>query len=163
MTNQRDLDEIINSTQNPFRSPSAIRGYLVDTSASWLYWTPIGVISELVAGLETPEILKSRATSLLINMAVARPFGFFRQYWSNLWDTTVESSLVRKLVVDTTALWCFQIPSYSLQLYLSGASLKEGTAALAIGVASSAILGRPYGFFQDKWRKSWGVKPVLSA
>ncbi|MBS3170116.1 L-alanine exporter AlaE [Candidatus Woesearchaeota archaeon] len=96
-----------------------------------------------------------------IALFVARPYGLFRQYWADSWKTDPTSSATKKLIVDTTAHFCFQLPFYSVILYVSGTSLREGITALIAGLTIGAVAGRPFGYFQDKWRKLWGTRPTL--
>ena len=160
MAHQKDLEERVNSFEYR-KQNSKLRNYLVNTTASWLYWTPIMTATECISGLELDEVINSRLTSLVIGAVVAHPHGLFRKYWSDALNITPQSRQFSKYIADTTATWCFQIPLYSLQLYCSGTSFKEGLTAFGIGLAASAILGRPYGIFQDSWRKLWGTKPVF--
>ncbi len=160
-----DLEMTLASSPNPNapyeRKASGFRSYAADTTISWLYWTPVMAAIESLSGLETDEILKSRLASICLGAFIARPQGMFRQYWANLWNADAGSSRVKKLAVDTSAQICFQVPLYSIILYFSGASLKEGIAALSTGVAIGALSARPFGYIQDKWRKLWGTKPTL--
>ncbi len=140
---------------------SPFANYLVDTTAAWLYWTPVMTLTETLSGMESKEILKSRLMSIALHTFVGRPYGLFRQYWANLWNADASSSRLKKIMVDTSAQICFQVPTYSTILYFSGASLKEGVAALVTGLTVGTLSGRPFGYVQDKWRKLWGARPTL--
>ncbi len=153
-----DLEEIVSSEK---KSSSNFKKYAVDTTSSWLYWTPIMSVTEHFSGMEAKEILTSRLLGIGLGLFVARPYGRFREYWADQWDADATSSQRKKLLVDTSAHLCFQIPCYSTMLYFSGASLEEGLTALATGVAVGTVLGRPFGYVQDKWRGLWGTRPTL--
>src|SRR3989338_2297738 len=144
-----DLEEIVrdrnrNTRKNGRDYMNAIvdivtnKSYWVDTTASWIYWTPVMSVSETVSGLELEEVAKSRAIGLGVSAVLGRPYGKFRQYWADLWHADAESSRSKKFIVDTTALTVFQIPVYGTMLYFAGASLKEGAAAFAIGLVIGA-------------------------
>lgn len=143
------------------RKDSPLRNYVVDTTAAWLYWTPLMTVTETISGMESEEIFKSRLMSLCVHAFLGRPNGMFRQYWANTWNADAESSPLKKFAVDTSAQVCFQVPIYSTMLYFSGASFKEGITALTTGVAVGILSGRGFGYVQDKWRKLWGTKPTL--
>lgn len=140
---------------------SKLKSYVVDTTSSWLYWTPVMTFTELCSGMEAEEIVNSRLMAMGLALGIARPHGMFRQYWADLWKADANSSKKKKAFVDITANACFQAPIYSAILYFSGVSLEEGVAALATGLTIGAIGSRPFGYVQDKWRKLWGTKPTL--
>jgi len=140
---------------------SPLRSYIVDTTSSWLYWTPLMTVTETISGMEPEQIVKSRLMSIFLHAVLGRPYGMFRQYYANLWNADANSSRKKKYVVDTTAQVIFQVPIYSAMLYFSGASFKEGITALATGVAAGVITARGFGYVQDKWRKLWNTKPTL--
>ncbi len=155
-------DSYVVTTCQQRTEPSALRGYLIDTSASWLYWTPVMAAVEFGTGLSSKQVFYSRAIGLLTSVVLARPLGKFREYWSEQCKTDSDSSWIRKYVTDTAG-WCLQVPLYSLQLYISGVtSLENVIKSLAGGLGTTAVLGRPYGYFLDFWRKKFGAKPVLS-
>lgn len=130
--------------------------YLVDTSAGWLFYTPVMAASEyFIAGMDGGEIGEARLAGALVQAAVMRPYGRFRDYWKSTWNVTPESSRMKKFLVDTTATLLFQTPVYAGILYASGASLREIAVALPTGLAVSAASGRPYGCVIDRWRKVW--------
>lgn len=148
-----------NASERP--ASSKLKSYIVDTTSSWLYWTPVMTLTELCSGMEAEEIVNSRLIAMGLALGIARPHGMFRQYWADLWKADANSSKKKKVFVDITANACFQAPIYSAILYLSGVSLEEGAAALATGLTIGAIGSRPFGYVQDKWRKLWGTKPTL--
>lgn len=139
-----------------------LKNYVVDTTSSWVYWTPLMAMDELfISGMDGEEVLKSRLVAIGMGLIVARPQAIFRQYWADLWKADGDSSKLKKFIVDTTAQMAWQAPLYSTILYFSGVSWDEGTTALATGLVIGTVFGRFYGYFQDKWRKLWGTKPTL--
>lgn len=166
MLTHQNLEDLLyqNGTSNitTKTEPSAVRNYFIDTSASWLFWTPIMTVVEMSSEMDNKQVLYSRTIGLALSTVLARPLGKFREYWSEYLITDSKSSWTRKYVTETTGVWCSQIPLYSLQLFISGASLEQGVKSLAKGLATTAVLGRAYGRFLDFWRKRWGGKPVLN-
>ncbi len=139
-----------------------VHRYLVDTTAGWLFYTPLMVISEYgIAGMSGEEVLQSRLYAAAVHAVIMRPYGKYREWWATTWKADAHSTPLKKAVVDTTASILFQLPLYSGILYASGASWKEIAVALPAGLAIGTISGRPFGYALDKWRKMWGAKPTL--
>lgn len=139
-----------------------IKNYFIDITASITFYTPIMAPMEyFIADMSGEEVLKSRSSAIGIAFLAARPNGIFREWWARKWNATPESSRIKKILVDTSSLMVFQIPTYITILTISGASLSEIVVALPTGLAIGVTAGRPYGYFLDKWRKLWGGKPTL--
>lgn len=143
------------------RVGSGLRNYLVDCSATSLFYTPTMAVTELVSGMESEEIVKSRLMGAVAHFSIGRPYGIFRQWWADRWQVGPESPKWKKLAVDTSAMVIMQTPIYSSMLYLAGASKEEILVALPLGLAWGASTGRPFGWVLDKWRKVFGTKPTL--
>ena len=140
---------------------NAAKNYLVDTSASWLFYTPMLAISECASGMETKEVVKSRLLAMGVHALVMRPYGKLREKWAKFWNTNSQSSALKKFVVDASISALYQIPIYSAILYASNVSFDEATYALPAGVAIGLCAGRPYGHWLDYWRKTWGLRGTL--
>jgi hypothetical protein len=138
-----------------------LKDYLVDTSAIISFYTPLMASVEFSAGMDLQEVSYSRLYSMMFHSAFGRPYGKYRDWFANKFNTNKDSSKTKKFMVDTSALMLWQIPNYSLILYASGASLEEITLALPLGLTVGAISGRPYGYFLDKWRTYFGRKTTL--
>ena len=112
-----------------------------------------------IVGLEPGQIVKSRAIASAVNIATGRPYGLYRDYFLKKTGTTEKSSKTRKFIADTGAMLTFGLPMYASILYLSGADAKQ----IALGCLSVAPIlattGWPYGWYLDKVRKLFGVKP----
>jgi hypothetical protein len=141
---------------------NVVTNYLVDTSAGIIYFAPPMALIEYAAGMDTPEVLKARAFAAGSHMLITRPYGKFREWWAKYWGADAESSHLKKFVVDTSALIMIATPLYATALSVAGASLKEGSIALPIGITFGVFSGRPFGWWMDKWRKLWKKKPLLS-
>src|SRR3989344_2231063 len=92
------LEEIVSSEK---KSSSNFKKYAVDTTSSWLYWTPIMSTTEYFSGMEADEITTSRLLGIGLGLFVARPYGLFRQYWADQWNADATSSDKKKLLSDT--------------------------------------------------------------
>ena len=157
------MDEDSHSTlEDRCNSINVIKDYLVDTSAAWMFYTPVMAASEyFVAGMASKEVAKSRLMAMAVNAVVMRPYGKLRQNWADYWNADAHSSTLKKFAVDTSYSVLFQIPVYSSILFASGASFKESCAALPAGLVVGAIVGRPYGYWLDTWRNLLGRKSTL--
>src|SRR3989344_4318357 len=99
-----------NLEQRCARSYNAVKDYLVDTAAAWLFYTPLMTASEYVAGMESKEVAKSRLMAMVVNAVVMRPYGKLRQTWADYWHADAGSSTLKKLAVDASYSILFQIP-----------------------------------------------------
>ncbi len=138
-----------------------VKNWAVDVTAGWLYWTPVMATTELASGMEPEEVIKSRAMSLLNHAVLGRVYGKYRQVMAKWYRADENSSELRKAASDITAQLTLQIPIYSTMLFFSGASLREGLAALGTGLAVGFFAGRPFGYVQDRWRKLWGTQQTF--
>ncbi len=138
------------------------KDYLVDTSASWVFYTPLMALEEAaIAGMEPNEVIKSRLAGIAVQSLVMRPYGKFRQGWANYWGANESSSKLKKTLIDTSSSVLYQLPVYSSILALAGASFDEICVALPLGLVIGITSGRPYGYFLDKWRKTWKRRSTL--
>lgn len=138
-----------------------LKDYLVDTSASLMFYTPLMASAEVIAGMDSKEVIASRLSAIGVHALVMRPYGKFRKKWANYFNADGDSSRLKKFAVDASSLFLYQIPVYSTILYSSGASLEEASVALPIGLGIGLATGRPYGYFLDKWRKTYGRETTL--
>jgi len=111
--------------------------------------------------METKQILYSRAIATGIHFTIAKPYAMFREKVASWIGADYSSSSLRKYAVDTAAMIVTSLPTYSIQLYLAGAPLKAMAVALPSALLTWSVIGRPFGRWQDWWRKQWGVKPTL--
>ncbi len=137
------------------------KDYLVNASATSLFFTPLFGAIEYFSGMESKQILYSRAIATGIHFTIAKPYAAFRQKVASWMGADYSSSQLRKYAVDTAAMIMISLPTYSAQLYLAGAPLKAMAVALPSALLTWSVIGRPFGRWQDWWRKQWGVKPTL--
>lgn len=152
--NSPNLEETIESV-------TKLKSYLVDSIATTLFYTPLMALTEYLSGMDPEEIVQTRSYGVISHLIIGRPYGIFREWWINFWNTTSSSSFQQKLLVETSARLIMQTPVYATLLYASGASLGEIALALPSGLAMAIATGRPFGYFLDKWRRYCGIKPSL--
>ena len=126
----QDLESLVEPSitlarSQPDYQASFIRKYTVDTTAAWMFYTPImASIEKFIAGMDNKEVLKSRLFAAAYHAIFMRPYGKFREWYAKKWKADPDSSRFKKFLVDTSAMILVQTPSYSAILLLSGASLE---------------------------------------
>ncbi|MCR4327552.1 MAG: L-alanine exporter AlaE [Nanoarchaeota archaeon] len=139
--------------------------YLVDTTSSLIYsnavFTPIEL---LTTGGNLEEVSETRLKMSLIALAISRPYGAFRNFWSQkVWKVDKESSKLKKYASDVTANLSYYGGIYTIMALSSGRDLKEIGTALACASITTAVTGRPYGMFMDYCRKKVGIQPAIKS
>ena len=134
-------------------------GFLVDTAASLLFWNAVNTANEMLrAGYTGEECLKARAIGSIANIATARPYGKIRDWLYEKFELTKESKGAKKFLVDSVSMTAFSIPIYfgvSAAIGIPDEKMQEA----AKGVAAMCMFGgRPYGWFLDNFRESFGLK-----
>ena len=139
-----------------------LRRYIASVTATTSFFTPLSGINEyFIAGMEGDEVLQTRLISAGVNFFYGGIYGWFRGKWANFWNTDANSSRLRKLIVDTTGNVTLGVPTYIGILASSGASAKEIAATLPGLFTLVIVTGRPFGWYMDKVKKLFGVKPTL--
>lgn len=142
----------------------AVKNYLIDTSASLLFYTPaFAFVEYFIAGMNEKEVFQSRTIGTFVGIATARLYGKFREWWSCALHMDPGSSQLKKILTEASGLTIFTLPCYIATLTIAGASFDETVIALPSGLALSVLSSRPYGYFLDQWRKLFGEKPTLDA
>jgi len=142
--------------------------YCVDVASGWAYYTPTYALQELASGKDIETIIKIRLIGLLAHTAVMRPVGMLRNYVAKRLNVTDESSIADKIKVNFVAVTPPQAVTYGAMLLAGMAwsgnyDWKSSAIAWGIGVSLGALHSVPYGWFQDKFRKAFGVKPAISS
>lgn len=144
------------------RAKDVTTNYLVDVSAGISFYAPIMATGEhFLAGMDGPEVLKSRLGSAVMQLICMRPIGMLRNASAKYFGLIKESPWYQKTASDVASTLAIQLPTYALALHYSGASLEEGTKALALGSVVTTVSGRLFGRYMDGWRKMWGKKPAI--
>lgn len=136
------------------------RKLLADTTALVTYALVVGTANEhFIIGLTPQQILKSRAINVPLNIVLGRPYGSYRDLVFHTCNVTEQSGFFKKFFADVGAMSSFWLPIYAGILYSAGADKDQITTGCASTVVVAAITGRPFGWYLDKLRQWFGVKP----
>lgn len=135
--------------------------FAADGAACAMFYTPIMAATEYLSGLEWNEIETTRSIGAATSFLSGYGISLLRQWWGKIIGATRKNSGPKKTAVDIAVGVVTTMPSYAPVLYVAGASAKEMMIALTIGSTAAAVAGLTYGHFSDRWRKYWGLEPVL--
>ncbi|MEK6809236.1 MAG: L-alanine exporter AlaE [Nanoarchaeota archaeon] len=137
--------------------------FLVDGTSNALFSAPIMTMTEYCSGMERDEIITSRSIGAVTAFLAGYAYNsLLRKRGAKTVGVTINSSWLKRKVVDTTLGVVTMAPYYAPTLYLAGASSKEMAIALFTGSLVGAATGGLYGLVADKWRIFWGLEPVLN-
>ena len=128
-------------------------------SFSYLVALPIELV---IAGMSWREHLQVRLVALLLNTAVARPFGLWRDWVFRYFDACTQDTFIKLYLLDTAVFLSFQMPLYVGNLILGGAGGAEILKAALTVSLIAGLLGRPYGFYLDWLRIRTGLHAATS-
>jgi len=139
--------------------------YLVDTGSSLVYsnlvFTPIEM---LTTGGNVEQVTETRLKMSLIGLAISRPYGLFRNYWSKkVWDINEKTSNLKRYAADITGNLLYYGGIYTGMALSSGRDLDEVGMALGFASLTTMFTGRPYGIFMDYCRKKAGIEPAMKS
>ncbi|EGQ7957546.1 L-alanine exporter AlaE [Vibrio vulnificus] len=139
------------------RAPFCIRHAAADTFAMVVFCFISGMIIEiLISGMTFQQSLASRTLSIPVNIAIAWPYGVFRD-WVLRQGARVSTSGLMKNVSDLVAYVLFQSPVYAGILLAVGASTEQIITAVTSNAIISCGMGVLYGYFLDKCRRWFKV------
>ncbi|ASM97266.1 hypothetical protein AOT11_19320 [Vibrio vulnificus NBRC 15645 = ATCC 27562] len=139
------------------RAPFCIRHAAADTFAMVVFCFISGMIIEiLISGMTFQQSLASRTLSIPVNIAIAWPFGVFRD-WVLRQGARVSTSGLMKNVSDLVAYVLFQSPVYAGILLAVGASTEQIITAVTSNAIISCGMGVLYGYFLDMCRRWFKV------
>ncbi len=116
-----------------------------------------GMIIEIfISGMTFEQSLASRLLSIPVNIAIAWPYGVFRD-WVLRQGARVSTSSIAKNVSDLIAYVLFQSPVYAGILLAVGASTDQIITAVSSNAVISCGMGVLYGYFLDMCRKWFRV------
>ena len=170
-----DLEDLVEASssyrdvlaQRVSQAYAPAKSFVVDVMASNVFFTPLMAMIEYNAGLECAEIAKVRTTAAVINLFTVKPYVMFRDRWAAAWGADINSSALKKALIDVSATALATPPTYGLILVTSNAlglsdvTAEEALYAMPQAVLMSACSGRPYGWFLDRWRTLFGEKPTM--
>ncbi|HDY7706557.1 TPA: L-alanine exporter AlaE [Vibrio vulnificus] len=139
------------------RAPFCIRHAAADTFAMVVFCFISGMIIEiLISGMTFQQSLASRTLSIPVNIAIAWPYGVFRD-WVLRQGARVSTSGLMKNVSDLAAYVLFQSPVYAGILLAVGASTEQIITAVTSNAIISCGMGVLYGYFLDMCRRWFKV------
>lgn len=139
------------------RGPFCIRHAAADTFAMVVFCFVSGMIIEIfVSQMTFEQSLASRTLSIPVNIAIAWPYGVFRDFMLRQGRRISETSLMKN-VSDLVAYVLFQSPVYAAILYTVGASTDQIMTAVASNAVVSCGMGVVYGYFLDMCRRWFKV------
>ena len=139
------------------KGPFCIRNAAADTFAMVVFCFITGMFIEiLVSDMTFEQSLASRMLSIPVNIAIAWPYGVFRDFMLRQ-GLRLSSSSYMKNMADLTAYVLFQSPVYAGILFAVGASTDQIITAVSSNAAVSCVMGVFYGYFLDACRKAFKV------
>ncbi|WP_281630145.1 L-alanine exporter AlaE [Vibrio sp. St2] len=139
------------------RGPFCIRNAAADTFAMVVFCFISGMIIEIfISGMTFEQSLASRTLSIPVNIAIAWPYGMFRDFMLRQGER-VSSTSMMKSMSDLLAYVLFQSPVYAAILFAVGASSDQILTAVTSNAVISCGMGVLYGYFLDMCRKWFRV------
>ncbi|GAB2664272.1 L-alanine exporter AlaE [Vibrio panuliri] len=134
-----------------------IRNALADTFAMVVFCFVTGMLIEIIiSGMTFEQSLASRMLSIPVNIAIAWPYGIYRDAVLRLGNRVSPSSFMKNLC-DLVAYVSFQSPAYACILLVVGATPEQIITAVASNAVVSCVMGVLYGHFLDACRKWFKV------
>ncbi|WP_188013548.1 L-alanine exporter AlaE [Photobacterium damselae] len=129
----------------------------VDMFAMVVFSFVAGMAIEIfISGMTFQQSLASRTLSIPVNIAIAWPYGVFRDYVIRQGRRLSERKWM-KGASDMVAYVLFQSPVYALILLVVGADMNQIITAVASNALVSGVLGIAYGQFLDMCRRWFKV------
>ncbi|AIW19329.1 L-alanine exporter AlaE [Vibrio coralliilyticus] len=139
------------------RGPFCIRNAAADTFAMVVFCFISGMIIEIfISGMTFEQSLASRTLSIPVNIAIALPYGMFRDFMLRQGERVSSTSMMKNMS-DLLAYVLFQSPVYAAILFAVGASSDQILTAVTSNAVISCGMGVLYGYFLDMCRKWFRV------
>ncbi|WP_279152626.1 L-alanine exporter AlaE [Photobacterium iliopiscarium] len=137
--------------------PFRVRNAAADIFAMVVFSFITGMMIEVfISGMSFEQSLASRTLSIPINIAIAWPYGMFRDYVIG-WGRKLSPTRWMKGFSDMVAYVVFQSPIYACILLAVGANKEQIIAAVMSNILVSGALGVVYGQFLEFCRKMFRV------
>ncbi len=137
--------------------PFCIRNAAADTFAMVVFCFISGMVIEIfISGMTFQQSLASRLVSIPVNIAIAWPYGVFRDWFLRKGRSISDTSMVKN-ISDLLAYVLFQSPVYAGILLTVGASWDQIGAAVLSNAVFSCAMGVLYGHFLDQCRRWFRV------
>ena len=137
--------------------PFKVRNAAADIFALVVFSFITGMMIEIfISGMSFEQSLASRTLSIPINVAIAWPYGMFRDYIIGF-GRKLSPTKWMKGVSDMVAYVVFQSPIYACILFAVGASKEQVITAVMSNIVVSGALGVVYGQFLELCRRMFRV------
>ncbi|WP_375753534.1 L-alanine exporter AlaE [Vibrio sp. HN007] len=139
------------------RAPLSFRNIAADTFAMVVFCFISGMAIEIfISGMSFEKSLASRLVSIPVNIAIAMPYGLYRD-WILKQGGKFSGGMMMKNLSDLFAFVTFQSPVYAGILLSVGATTEQIISAVSVNAALSCGMGVLYGYFLDSCRKMFRV------
>ena len=146
-----------------FSPQSRLRHAVADTFAMVVYCSVVNMLIEIfLSGMTFEPSLSSRLVAIPVNIIIAVPYGFYRDFAMRQ-ARRISTSGWMKNIADVVAYVTFQSPVYVLILLSVGADWHQIAAAVSSNILVSMMMGAVYGYFLDFCRRLFRVSPYQQA
>ena len=146
-----------------FSAQSRLRHAIADTFAMVVYCTVVNMMIEIfLSGMTFQQSLSSRLVAIPVNIIIAVPYGFYRDFAMRQ-ARRISPSGWMKNIADVVAYVTFQSPVYVAILLVVGADWHQIAAAVSSNIVVSMMMGAAYGYFLDYCRRLFRVSPYQQA
>jgi len=140
-----------------FSAQSRLRHAAADTFAMVVYCSVVNMLIEIfLSGMSFEQSLSSRLVAIPVNILIAWPYGFYRD-WVMQYARRLSPSKGMKNLADVLAYVTFQSPVYMVILLSVGADWHQIAAAVSSNIVVSMLMGAVYGYFLDYCRRLFRV------
>ena len=146
-----------------FSAQSRLRHAVADTFAMVVYCTVVNMMIEIfLSGMTFQQSLSSRLVAIPVNIIIAVPYGFYRDFAMRQ-ARRISASGWMKNIADVVAYVTFQSPVYVAILLTVGADWHQIAAAVSSNIVISMLMGAVYGYFLDYCRRLFKVSQYSQA
>ena len=146
-----------------FSAQSRLRHAVADTFAMVVYCTVVNMMIEIfLSGMTFQQSLSSRLVAIPVNIIIAVPYGFYRDFAMRQ-ARRISASGWMKNIADVVAYVTFQSPVYVAILLVVGADWHQIAAAVSSNIVVSMMMGAAYGYFLDYCRRLFKVSQYSQA
>lgn len=140
-----------------FSAQSRLRHAAADTFAMVVYCSVVNMLIEIfLSGMSFEQSLSSRLVAIPVNILIAWPYGFYRDWVMRL-ARRISPEKWMKSLADVLAYVTFQSPVYVVILLSIGADWHQIAAAVSSNFLVSMMMGAVYGYFLDYCRRLFRV------
>ncbi|MEQ9860867.1 L-alanine exporter AlaE [Pectobacterium cacticida] len=141
-----------------FSPTSRLRSATADTVALVVYCFITGMAIEIMlSGMSVEQSLSSRLLSIPVNIAIAWPYGLYRDRVLKLASRYAGQHFLVRSVADLFAYVSFQSPVYAIILWVIGANSAQILTAVTSNLVVSMVMGVAYGYFLEYCRRLFRV------